>query len=808
MSSFGLNIDEFVTANPLAGRSSEYLGVSAANSDLRSRVVFASFSDSTVRTYSDYNRIFDAQNVVPLHFPSHEESFPDSRGIGIGLGLQYNKPTLVIECNQQISAIKLIPACVLTISVTSILETVATQLLGQTVLSSDGTYSTLNLPAVAGYLILEHMGSLDLIRIELFTESIRNNAFAVFPITTFRHTLPYLTVPQNELDVTRIGGLQNESATLFTTELARASWNTNLVSKAIINLSVESRYLEENQIYRSILNDTNALFPCISRMERNCIKHKKGAQDAIQTLNAVPATTTIVTVVPSIFQDEQLFFHDKLAPSHMDIVAGVTYRFEPDNVEINGLNVSSVLLADGETVIYGINGTTIGVLRGHISTYKEILQVPVEFMSDTPLQDVLNDILSTERPFGNTTQQKTPNSGNVVTHAAFIDSSGTQMTCEQSIFLPSETRSVVVYCSEAGTDVSLSIDGVEEYIINIPNQQTFQVVEINLPINPGIHSLQSNKGSNVLFRISEKSIVHAPIHPPYYTSGQLDRDSFSSSQIEIIAQLNNFDLLPAASSIKAVSNTKLVNIPDVVFNEFECQHALFCRHQIVDLKNSALSFEHAASFWAYCDDVPWLACLNAQNGCSIIYDEILLNNFTLYWYLENAATNRTLVQGTNCLFVQDNKLILLLHEEYECDFSHFHLHQWNHIAFTASQFFINGVAQETVITPLGEKTNRTIILDKTIIGTCFDINLMNIGSINIPDFAVDRFVECVLTLTHTSQIMNFQMTTSTGNVLWTNVNPSARCLATRARPKSAIRASPRASRRMLLGLICMWCSRR
>ena len=34
----------------------------------------------------------------------------------------------------------------------------------------------------------------------------------------------------------------------------------------------------------------------------------------------------------------------------------------------------------------------------------------------------------------------------------------------------------------------------------------------------------------------------------------------------------------------------------------------------------------------------------------------------------------------------------------------------------------------------------------------------------------------------------------------------ARCLATRARPKSASRASPRALRRMLLGLICMWCA--
>lgn len=766
----GINVDGIVTANPLHEVDADgHLGYSSYSVSLNPKVMFASFSDSSFVTYSDYNRVFMKENTKPLVFPSHTETYPDSSGVGVGNGLKYNTGMLVIRCEVPLCGIRVKPACSLLISVSSSL-TDTRRFVGSTSLSSNGVTSEL-LFSETSWLIVEHVGHLSLREVELFSCEAPNLSFALFPMLKNGKTLPYLQSSMNDLKMVRRGGLQNELFNIVCTDISTEFEYMRISSKVMYNLPVEELYLEESNVHDHILQDVNKILPIVSLIERNCIKHQKRTQESIKSINSSERQTLedVQCVLNCELVANKLFINTVAAPSRVELVSGVKYVFTPEGVEINGSTVSEIVLSEGQSVVYGKNESTLGILHGVKAITTEMYELPEHFMNETSLDDILSDISSLSEGLTEslTPLYKTPNSGNTITHAAFIHETGEALTCEESIFLSGETKSISVFCSDTNFSVQIFIDDELKTEVNVAEERV-KIIELKLPLAPGVHALSTTHGSNVLFRISEKSIVHAPVHPRYYTSGQVEFDEFSSSSLTFVAQHNNFDLLMDPTMI-AISSSSLITIDDVVFSDFSCVNALCCRKGKIDLKDVGVSYDQFESDWDFCSEHPWLACLNVQNGCTVIHSQIELRNFSFWWF-PTSLHDVTMIQGQTSVFIRNGKLISSNAENtFECDVDSLDVSVWNHIVFTNGSFIVNGILKPT---HTSDQLDR-IRPNSTVIGTCYKINLKPVlsdtpGDVQLPEFARDRLNECRMIVQSAEAITSFQMTTSAGIFTWTN----------------------------------------
>ena len=778
---YGLNVDDNVTANslsellvvgPLFGYSNHY-------ADLKPQIVFASFSDMFSDVYTDYNRVFSKGNTDPLNIPAFNEQYPTASGLGVGMGLKLNTSTIIIHCPSVISAIRVKPRCSLDVSISSGPNDIIAQFVGVTSSASDGSSSELSFRSNASnFIVLEHIGPLSLNEIEIFTPTV-SSTFSTFPILKNGKTLPYIISTFGNLDVVRKGGFQNEPFIVYTVETSKRFAYTRISNKSFHNLSLESLYLQEAELYDHILKDTNVLFPILSSIERNALKHQKMTQNSLNYINESDDTKMnhLQCAILSEMQNTTLYFNGIAAPQNFQIISGVKYIFEPESVEINGTSVSEVKLGDGESVVFGKNNTPVGILSATRRIPTEIYELPGVFMNQVSLNDILADVLNVSTSLNSLTSQKTPNVGNTVSHAVFIDENGKTLSCEESIFLSGDVKTISVYCSNETVPVQILIDGQLKSEIQV-SAERLSIINIEVPAHVGVHTLTTNNGSNVLFRISEKSIVHAPIHPVYYTSGQLEGDVFSSSYVTIIAQLNNFDLIDDTTMI-AVSNSSLISIENTTFDNYSCTNALFCRKRAVDLKNLGATYDNFASRWDLCSEHPWLACLDVQNGCAILNTQISLTNFTFWWY-RTSLNDVTIIQsGGSCVFVRNNKLVVKdFTNMFECDISNeIESSKWNHIAFTNNSFSINGIMTDTTITI----TNTTrIITTGVVVGTNPKLNLKplltpNASNIVLQDFTTERINESEIILEHIDSIASFDMTitrsdSSFDTLIWQNTN--------------------------------------
>lgn len=774
---YGLNVDNNVTANSLSDLVVDPLfGYSNHHTDLDPQIVFASFSDVSFDVYTDYNRVFSKGNTDPLNFTAFNEQYPAASGLGIGLGLKYNTSTLIVHCSSPISAIKVKPPCTLEVSISSSVNDIA-QFVGATMTSSDGSSSELSfLSNASNFIVLDHIGALSLNEIQIFTPTM-SSTFSTFPILKTGKTLPYLVSAFGSLDVVRKGGLQNEQFTISTVDTSKSFAYTRISHKSFQNLSLEQLYLQEAELYDHILKDTNAILPLISSIERNCFKHQKMTQNSLNLINESDDTrmNNLQCTIVSQLENGTLLFNGIAAPQNFQIIAGIKYIFHPESVEINGTSVSEVKLNAGESVVFEKNNTPIGIISAVNRTPAEVYELPGFFMNQVSLNDVLTDVLNVSTSLNSLSSNKTPNVGNTISHAAFIDENGKTLSCEESIFLPGDVKTISVYCSNETVPIQILIDGQLKSEIQVSNKR-LSIINIEVPTTAGVHSLTTNNGSNVLFRISEKSIIHAPIHPAYYTSGQLERDVFSSSVVNIVAQLNNFDLIDDTTMI-AKSNSSLISIEDTTFNSYSCTNALFCRKRAVDLKNPGTIFDHFESRWDLCSEHPWLACLDVQNGCCVIHTQINFTNFTLWWY-RTSSDDVTVIQSVSCLLIANNKLVVKdSTNTFECDASEIKLSKWNNIAFTNNSFSINGKMIDTTNTLT---TNSRIVPAGTVVGTNPNLNLkplliQNASNIVLQDFTTERINESEIILEHIDPISSFDMTivrsdSSVDTLIWQNTN--------------------------------------
>uniref|UniRef100_A0A6C0J049 Uncharacterized protein n=1 Tax=viral metagenome TaxID=1070528 RepID=A0A6C0J049_9ZZZZ len=776
---YGLNVDDTVTVNSLDDLVVDSrFGYSNHHADLNPQIVFASFLDVSFDVYTDYNRVFSKGNTDPLNFTAFNEQYPAASGLGAGLGLKYNTFTFIIHCISPISAIRVMPPCNLQVSISSGPNDIA-QIVGVTSSSgtSDESSSELSfLSNASNFIVLDHIGALSLNEIEIFTPTI-TSTFSTFPILKTGKTLQYLVSSFGSLDVVRKGGLQNETFSIYTVDTGKSFAFTRISHKYFQNLSLEQCYLQEAELYDHILKNTNAIFPLISSIERNCFKHQKMTQNSLNLINKGDDTrmNDLQCSIVSQLQNGTLLFNGIAAPQNFQIIAGIKYIFHPEPVEINGTSVSEVKLNDGESLVFKKHNTAIGIISAAKRTPAEIYKLPDFFMNEVSLNDVLTDILNVSTSLNSLSSDKTPNVGNTISHAAFIDENGKTLSCEESIFLPGDVRAISVYCSDETVPIQILIDGQLKSEIQVSNKR-LSIINIEVPTRAGVHSLTTNNGSNVLFRISEKSIIHAPIHPAYYTSGQLERDVFSSSVVKIVAQLNNFDLIDDTTMI-ARSNSSLISIEDTTFNSYSCTNALFCRKRAVDLKNSGSMWDNFESRWDLCSEHPWLACLDVQNGCCVIHTQINFTNFTFWWY-RTSSDDVTVIQGVCCVLIANNKLVVKdSTNTFECDASEIKLSKWNNIAFTNNSFSINGKMIDTTKT----LTNTSRIVPAgTVVGTNPNLNLkvlliQNASNIVLQDFTTERINESEIILEHIDPISSFDMTiicsdSSFDTLIWQNTN--------------------------------------
>ncbi len=776
---YGLNVDETITANSLSDVIVDTLGYSNHHNDLNPQIVFASFSDVSFGVYTDYNRVFTEGNTNPLNFPVGNQNSPAASGLGVGPGLEYNTGTVIVHCSFPISAVKVKPPCTLQVSISSSLND-NTQFVGTTITSSDGSSSELSfLSNASNFIVLDHTGALSLYEIQIFTPIVLST-FSTFPLLKNGKTLPYLVSPFESLNIVRKGGLQNETFTIYTIDTSKKVAYTRISKKYFHNLSLEQSYLQEADLYDHILKDTNAIFPIVSSIERNCLKHQKMTQNSLRSINESDnekikdLECNILSQVDAL--GGTLLFNGIEAPQNLHIIADVKYIFQPESIEIDGTSVSEIKLSDGENVIFKKNNISIGIISAVRKIPTEIYELPNFFMNQSSLNDILTDISTVSNSLNSLTSQTTSNIGNTISHATFIDDNGKTLSCEESIFLPADVTTISVYSSNESVPVQILIDGQIKNEIQMSTKR-LNIVTIELPTAPGVHTLTTNNGSNVLFRISEKSIIHAPIHPAYYTSGQLERDVLSSAHLTLVAQLNNFDLIDDTTMI-ARSNSSLISIEDTSFNNYSCTNALFCRKRAVDLKNANATFDNFDSKWELCSEHPWLACLDIQNGCSVLHSQTNFSNFMFWWY-PVSTSDVTVIQGTSCVLVENNKLVVKdANNTFECDASVVELFGWNHIAFTNNSFRINGKNIDTASTIT---TNSRIVPAGTVVGTNPKLNLKPLLTQNAPnmvlqDFTTQRINESEIILQHIDSIASFDMTVTrsamapSDTLTWYNTN--------------------------------------
>lgn len=775
---YGLNVDDTVVASPLNDIPVDPLGYSNHSNDLDPTIVFASFNDEHFDVYTDYNRVFTKGNVDPLIFPAFNESYPNASGVGVGLGLKYNTGTLILQSPFPVSAIKVKPPCTLNVSISSNIDDIP-QFVGSTITSNDGLSSELFFLAnKSNFLSLDHIGSLSLYEIEIFTPDVQTK-FTTFPLLNNGKTMPYLASTFGSLNSIRKGGLQNETFNIHTTDVSRSFIYTRTVNKSVSNLSLEKYYLQEYELYNHILKDINFIFPIISSIERNCLNHKTKVQKSLESINYggdEQMTQDLQCIIQSEISNGILFFNGVQA-QNLQIIAGVKYVFQPEPIEVNGNVTSELKLNEGDSILFKNNNVSLGIISATKKLPIEVYDLPQAFMNDTSLNDVLNDIsVVSESLKSLTLSSRTLNSGNTISHAVFIDENGKTLSCEESIFLPFEIQTISVYCSDPGEPVQIFIDGQLYNEVRVSPVERLSIVDIEIPNAAGVHALTTNNGSNVLFRVSEKSLIHAPIHPSYYTSGQLERDIYSSSYVTQIAQLNNFDLINDTKMI-ARSNSSLISIQDTLFDNYSCTGAFFCRKKAVDLKNSQITFDNFESKWDFCEKHPWLACLDVRNGCSIVNSQINLTNFTFWWY-RNSFDDVTIIQSNYHVYTKNNKLVVKnSYNIFECNADDINVLDWSSIAFTNNTLYING---KKMITLVSEVSTSTTISTGAVIGTSPKINIKSLltenpSNIILQDFTKNRFNESKIILQNIESIQSFDMTvilsdSSSHTLTWSNTN--------------------------------------
>jgi hypothetical protein len=393
-------------------------------------------------------------------------------------------------------------------------------------------------------------------------------------------------------------------------------------------------------------------------------------------------------------------------------------------------------------------------------------ELPTSLFHDVSVNDTLSETQTLIDTMPQFSKSATPNSGNIVSHVSFIDSMGRELTCEQSLFLAGDVVQISVYSTMANT-INLYIDDVYVQSETLTTSRV-KVTNMTMPVTPGVHSIRTENSSSVLFRISELSKVHAPVHPYYYTSGQLQGDTKTSSVVTLTIEHANMDIIPN-TTITVSSPANFITVDDVVFDALESTTiaALLCRRNIVDVMGNATVIEDT-TIHTFCNEFPWLSCYDMREGNIKLSCQHNLKYFTLWWTPGgHLSENCTLLQGIDCcLRIRDNTLQMQVESVWYqvTDIDMYVTSSWNLIAFNGDKMYING--RSISISEISVDRQNASCL---IIGTQNRVDLLPLLRGNSVNIEGDSN-ECKLRITSPTQITLVKLISSSGTMTF---NPSS-----------------------------------
>lgn len=673
--SVSFSVDDTVTCDALSAPVAEDLGYFAHPLSINSRVVFITAKE-LFDNYSSYNKILYDTNVDSIDLVGHDEVFPLASGLGFGLGLEYDIAVLALKSDEPVSAIRIFPSGDFRVFTTNDVNG-AIQLLGNTIPSVDScSMSFADSPTTT--LVLKHIGAFNISRVLLYTQSVTFET-KVVPIFENSFSVPYTRTTGSSL--TRTGGMYIGNVRAMNVVTKKSNLFTRQVSKQLYAISVEEDYVSESALHKEMVELCDNTFPLLSKLERVSHDHYNHIKRSIESMNSYSEIKRTIQFDTSIITE----------PLIVNLINGCTYSFSSP-ISKNGVSYDTITVDDSlMQAAVEINQHLCALNVVPSVTMLLSYELPTSLFHNVSLNDILSETQTLIGTVPQFSKSATPNSGNIVSHVSFIDTMGRELTCEQSLFLAGDVVQISLYSTMTNV-VDVFIDDVYVQSETLPTSR-FKVTNVTLPVTPGVHSIRTQNSSSVMFRISELTKVHAPVHPHYYTSGQLQGDNKTSSVVTLTIEHANMDIIPN-TTITVSSASNFVTMDDVVFGGLESTTiaALLCRSNIVDLMGGATVIQDTTTH-TFCDEFPWLSCYDMREGNINLSCPHNLKYFTLWWTPGDLSQNCTLLQGIECcLRIRDNTLQLqvesVLYQVTDIDM--YVTSSWNLIAFNGDKLYING----------------------------------------------------------------------------------------------------------------------
>jgi hypothetical protein len=738
------SVDETVTCDaPSATPLAEELGYFAHPLSINSRVVFIT-AKQLLGSYSSYNKILYDTNVESIDLVGHDEVFPLASGLGYGLGLEYNVSVLALKADYPVSAIKVFPSGEFRVFTTNDVNG-ALQLLGNTISGVDSCFMSFT-SSPTTTLVLKHIGAFSISKVLLYTQFITFETNVV-PIFENSFSVPYTST--NQTSLTRRGGMYTGNIRAMNVVIKKSSLFTRQVSKQFYAISIEEDYVSESALHKEMIDLCDNTFPLLSNLERVSHEHYNHIKRSIESINNYSVITRTIHFDTSIITE----------PLLMNLIKGCTYSFSSP-LTISGVSYDTITVDDSLIqAVVEVNQHVCAINVVPSVTMPLSYELPTSLFHNVSLNDTLSEIQTLINMMPQFSKSATPNSGNIVSHVSFIDALGRELTCEQSLFLAGELVQISIYSTMFNT-INVYIDDVYVQSETLTTSR-FKVTNITLPVIPGVHCIRTENSSSVMFRISELTKVHAPVHPHYYTSGQLQGDNKTSSVVTLTIEHANMDILPN-TTITTSSPANFITINDTVFaaRESTTIAALLCRSNIVDLMGNATVIEDTTTH-TFCDEYPWLSCYDMHEGNIKLSCQHSLKYFTLWWTPGDLSENCTLLQGIDCcLRIRNNTLQLQVESVwYQVpNIDTYVTSSWNLIAFNEDKLYINGQLISTSVVSVDGQTASFLI-----IGAQDRVNLLPLFRGNSVNVEGDSN-ECKLRITSPTEITQVKLISSGRNV--------------------------------------------
>jgi hypothetical protein len=662
----GFGVDDVVHARPHEARTQDdVLGFLATPQRVGASVRLSSFMDAT---NVGVDRILYAHNTTPLVLPNVGDQYPAASGGGVGLGTEVDTVLVIIDFESPVQAMRIKPALV--VDVYTRFGGGAAQFLGVTTASSaDDSVFVFSTPL--SQVIVQCVGGGTITNLLFYTSEPVTDSCS-FVLFDSGLTVPF-ACSITDTAVRRKGGMYMGTLSAFNIDLATAPGlhgeRATLTHASAKN--VETTYVTESTVYDSLIATCNQIFPSLARLSRACVAHFKYMSAGIRDINTVrqlDASSLTVQISVSQASPPALRLNGVSAPDILHLIDGLAYHFSAPvyiNGEMQSIFAATVTASDTP---YGL---TAEIISGNIKIHPaqslvlhEAFLVPGVLHASASMSTIDTEIAGVMSILPSFTQASTPNTGNAVAHVVLRGGVGVgDMPISESLFLAGESAHIAVYGTHTGTHV-VRIDDAATLSITLGSSRYAEAV-ITVPTVAGFHKLHVTNtsgdsiSSNVMLRVSPRCVLHPPLHPAYYSSGQLDNDSRASATVTLVLEFRNVDLIPRGTMSLSASGVLLSVTPTTVDpqTDHSLHAALFCRMNRLDCRpgSNAVATYTGANIVRE-QTTPWLACADVRVGNIEVSSCVSDVDHFFMWWKPSSIRDVTLFHGSGRVRVRSQRL--------------------------------------------------------------------------------------------------------------------------------------------------------